>query len=87
MVEMNKLVQIFLTGFLQVSLISVNTYLISRGLILPACFVGFFISLIWTFNVTKVALGDLKSKLSYCLGATTGTAFGLTIIKLILGGM
>lgn len=71
--------KVFITGYLQVTLISLNTYLISKSLIIPAVVVGFFISLLWSFNVGKVALGGMKDKIIYSSGASMGTLTGLLI--------
>lgn len=70
---------IFLTAFIQVCLVAMNTVFISHGLIIPMLVTGFGISLVWTYNVSKVALGSLKDKLIYATGAMTGTGVGYMI--------
>jgi hypothetical protein len=70
------------TGWLQVALVAMNTYQIANRHIVGAIIVGFLISLVWTFNI-RSALGCWSERLSYCLGATIGTATGLYLSSLI----
>jgi len=75
-------VKSFLFGLLQVSLVSLNTYQISKFYVVGAFFVGFLISLTWTFNVRN-ALGTWRQRLLYALGAACGTVLGMYIGKLL----
>lgn len=52
--------KLFLKSFTQVFLVAVNTILISKGVIQLVFIVSFGISLVWTFNVSKVAVSNLK---------------------------
>jgi hypothetical protein len=74
---------LFGSGMLQVSLVSVNTYLISHEHYVGAFFVGFLISLVWSFNVKKIAFGSWSDRILYALGAAVGTILGLYIALLI----
>ena len=87
----NKLnLELFGTGLLQVILVCLNTYQIATyavtksPLLLGAIVViGFLISFIWTFNVKKVAFGNMSNRVSYALGAATGSGVGVTIGSLL----
>jgi hypothetical protein len=73
--------KIFLQSFFQVGLVAINTMLIAKGYIYGVFLVSFLISLLWAFNVSKVAISTLNQKLTYALGAGCGAVSGLLIIK------
>jgi hypothetical protein len=68
-----------LTGFVQVFFVAINTYFLSREFYIGVFIVGFLISLIWSWNVKKIAFGSLKDRLFYALGAGVGSLFGLIV--------
>jgi len=72
----------FLTSFFQIGLVAINTYFISHLNWIGIFIASFGISLLWAFNVSKIALSDLNQKLIYALGAGCGAITGLFIIKL-----
>ena len=74
----------FLTSFFQVGLVAINTLLIARGLFLVVFIVSFMISLLWAFNVSKIAISTINQKLTYALGAGCGSIVGLYLVKLII---
>jgi len=76
--------KIFFQSFFQVGLVAVNTLLISKQLFLGVFVCSTFISLLWAFNVSKIALSDLRQKLIYAFGAGTGAITGLCIVKFFL---
>ena len=76
--------KIFLTSFIQVGLVAINTLLIARGLFLGVFVVSFIISLIWCYNVGKISVSTLNQKFTYALGAGCGSVTGLLILKFIL---
>ena len=76
--------KIFFQSFLQIGLVAVNTLLISKQLFLGVFICSSAISLLWAFNVSKIALSDLKQKLIYALGAGTGAITGLFLVKCFL---
>lgn len=76
--------KIFLTAFFQVGLVAINTYLITKLYWAGIFFVSFAISLLWAFNVSKVSVSTINSKLTYAFGAGCGSIVGLLILKLIL---
>jgi hypothetical protein len=87
----NKLnLELFLTGLLQVILVCLNTYQIaiyavtkSPWILTGIIVVGFLISFLWTFNVKKVAFGNMYNRTFYALGAATGSAIGVLIGSII----
>lgn len=68
---------LFVTGFVQVYFVSANTYFLSRGMYLGVFIAAFMISLIWSFNVKKIAFGFTADRIAYAFGATSGSLFGL----------
>lgn len=76
--------KLFFSAALQVSLVAMNVTFISKDYILLMLLTGFGISLIWTFNVTKVVLGTWKDKLTYAFGACFGTGMGYLISHIII---
>jgi hypothetical protein len=81
---------LFTTGFIQVYFVSVNTYFISNEMYLGVLIAAFMISLIWSFNVKKVAFGSTTDRVVYALGATCGSLVGLwssSFIASVLNGL
>jgi hypothetical protein len=79
-----KNTKIFFTSFTQIGLVAINTVLIAKGYVLGIFLASFTISLLWSFNVSKVALSDFKTKLIYSLGAGLGAVVGYYLINFIL---
>lgn len=73
----------FLTSYFQVGLVAVNTLLISKGVFIGVFIVSFLISLLWAFNVSKIAISTLNQKLTYAFGAGCGAISGLYLVNLI----
>ncbi len=71
--------ELFLTALFQVCFVAMQPLFIIHHKIIPMLVTGFLISLIWTFNVKKVAFGDIKDRLAYAVGATAGTGIGYLI--------
>lgn len=74
----------FLTSFLQIGLVAINTYLITHLYWLGIFIVSFLISLLWAFNVSKIAISTTNQKITYALGAGCGAISGLLILKIFL---
>lgn len=74
----------FLTSFLQVGLVAINTYLITHLYWLGIFIVSFLISLLWAFNVSKIAISTTNQKITYALGAGCCAISGLLILKIFL---
>ena len=79
---MNNLATFFY-AWAQVTLICLNTWQIANSKFVGALIVGFLISLVWTFNVRRAVLGCWKTRLIYCVGASCGTATGLSLSLII----
>jgi hypothetical protein len=71
--------QLYFSGFLQIFLVAVNTSLIAQQKYSLVFFVGFAISLVWSYNVAKIAFGGWKDRIIYALGAATGSLAGLAV--------
>jgi hypothetical protein len=69
--------KLFSTGFLQVFFVAVNTFFISNGYYVGVLICGFLISIIWSFNVKRVAFGTNTDRLIYATGAGLGSLLGL----------
>lgn len=67
------------TGALQVMFVAANTVFVSRHDLLAAFATSFMISLIWTFNVKRVAFGDNYDRIAYAGGAAFGCAVGMSV--------
>lgn len=80
---MKQIIILFSTGFFQVFFVSLNTYFISKEYYLGISIAAFMISLIWCFNVTKIAVGTWRDKITYSLGATAGSLSGVYVASLI----
>jgi len=76
--------EVFLTALLQVTLVAMNTVLISRGKVIPMLITGFGISFVWTFNVKKIAFGGLNDRIYYATGAMVGTGVGYEIAEYLI---
>jgi len=77
---------LFFTGLLQVIFVSLNTFQIAMFvkkqeplLLCSIIIIGFVISIIWTFNVKKIAFGNILDRISYASGAGIGSAIGVTV--------
>jgi hypothetical protein len=68
---------LFFTGFIQVYFVAVNTYFLAKEIYLGVFIASFMISLIWSFNVKKVAFGTTLDRIIYSIGATWGSLLGL----------
>lgn len=76
------IMKIFIQSFFQVGLVAVSTILITKGYLVGVFIVSFLISLLWAFNVSRVAISTLNQKLTYSLGAGFGSVTGILILKL-----
>lgn len=75
---------IFISGYIQIFLISINTYFISKGYLVGVLIVSFCISLLWTYNVRKVNVSTLQSRIVYALGAAMGGLSGAYLASIIV---
>jgi len=70
---------LFLTAMVQVTFVAMNVTFIAHNRIVPMLLTGFMISLIWTINVKRVALGGWLDRITYANGAMFGTGIGYFI--------
>jgi hypothetical protein len=73
----------FFQSFFQIALVSISTVLITKHLYYGVFVVAFLISLLWTFNVSRIAVSTIKQKLIYSLGAGSGAVCGLLLTQLL----
>jgi len=74
----------FLTSFMQVGCVAINTYFITKLNWIGIFVASFIISLLWAFNVSKISVSTTNQKLTYALGAGCGAIVGLVLVKIIL---
>lgn len=74
----------FLTSFMQVGCVAINTYFITQLNWIGIFIASFTISLLWAFNVSKISVSTTNQKLTYALGAGCGAIVGLALVKLVL---
>jgi len=74
----------FLTSFMQVGCVAINTYFITQLNWIGIFIASFTISLLWAFNVSKISVSTTNQKLTYALGAGFGAIVGLVLVKIIL---
>lgn len=80
----NDYFELFFTGFLQVFFVAANTYFISERFWIGIAIAGFLISFIWSFNVKKIAFGNMSDRVSYSFGAMCGGLLGVLLSSLIV---
>lgn len=76
--------KLFLTSFIQVFFVSVNTVLLAKGYMVGVFFAAFTISFLWCFNVSRVSVAKMREKLIYATGAACGSVSGLVFTNVIL---
>ncbi len=76
--------RLFITAFLQVAMVSANTYFISRIAWLGIAACGFGISYLWTVNVRKISASTTKERIAYASGAMLGGLAGVALGTIIL---
>lgn len=76
--------KLFLTAYLQVLLVSANTFFISKTFWIGIAICGYGISYLWTINVKKIAISSHKDRFLYSFGAMLGGLSGVFISNLIL---
>ena len=76
--------RLFLTAFLQVAMVSANTYFISKVAWLGIAACGFGISYLWTVNVKKISASTTRERIAYASGAMLGGLTGVARGTMIL---
>lgn len=72
-------IKLFTTGFIQVIFVAANTVFISQYQLIGNLLTAFMISLVWTYNVKKVAFGAVSDRWAYATGAALGSVAGTII--------
>lgn len=80
---MRNRLKLFTTAFLQVFLVSANTWFISRMFWVGIAAAGFGISYLWTVNVRSVNIATKTDRLIYSTGAMLGGLCGVYFSSLI----
>ena len=80
----NHLLLTFKSAFIYTSLVATNTYLITHLYWIGVFVVSCLISLLWAYNVSKVAISKPIDKFVYAFGAGCGAITGLLILQYIL---
>jgi hypothetical protein len=75
----NSYVTLLIAAVLQTGLASLNVYQISNHRYWQAAIAGFFILLIWSYNVKKIAFGTIWERIVYSIGGSIGTGIGILI--------
>jgi hypothetical protein len=78
-----NLIKLFFTGFLQVSLVTAQTYLITIGNVIGIATIGFSISWIWWGNAKRASIGGMVERFIYASGASSGAVVGFLLAKLV----
>lgn len=76
--------KLFLTAFIQVFLIAINTVLISKSIYVGIFVSTFMINMVWSYNVKRVSIGDFNDRVIYSLGASLGSITGVFIINYLI---
>lgn len=77
------MIKLYLSGFIQVFLVVLNTYFISKENVTGIIICSFGISYFWSHNVKKVAFGTEKDRIVYSFGAMTGGLLGYLSGKIL----
>jgi hypothetical protein len=81
---MKTWLKLFFTGFVQVYFVAINTVFLSKELYIGVFFAAFMISMVWSWNIKKIAFGSIKDRIFYSFGATAGSMLGLYSSSFIL---
>lgn len=81
---MNYRVNLFITAFMQVFLVSANTYFIAKLFWVGIAIAGFSISFLWTGNVKRISVGSMRDRFIYSFGAMVGGLTGVWVSQVIL---
>lgn len=76
--------QLFLTGFIQVYLVSVNTCFLAKSNYHGVAVAAFLISFVWSHNVKRVVFGTMVTRMVYSVGASAGSLLGLYSSEFII---
>jgi len=80
-------ITLFLTGFIQVYFVSINTYFLAKEMYIGVLTASFMISIIWSYNIKKIAFGTTKDRILYAMGASLGSVAGLKTSTIIFSSL
>ncbi len=75
---------LFARAWIQVALVSVNTYFIAKDSMLGIAVASWMISFVWSYNVTKLSNPDMIDRVVYSTGAALGGLSGYLLAGMIL---
>jgi hypothetical protein len=73
----------FFASFLQIGLVAINTFFVTKLNFQAVFIVSCCISLLWALSVSRVAISTFSQKIVYALGAGFGAVTGLFLISKI----
>lgn len=82
--QVSNKARLFITAFLQVFLVTANTYFVSRVAWLGIAAASFGISYIWTMNVRRINASNFWERIAYATGAMCGGLLGVFVSKFII---
>jgi hypothetical protein len=71
--------QLFCRSFIQNAMVSIITILISKQILIGVFVISFFLTLLWSYNIEKLAFSSTKEKIIYSIGAGLGSISGLLL--------
>lgn len=69
--------KLFITGFIQVFFVAANTYFIAQVNYGAVFMAAFLISIVWSYNIKRIAFGSTLDRFVYAFGAACGSCAGL----------
>jgi len=78
-----RYILIFIAPYVQIMFVAINTILMVEHMVTLVFINTFLLNLIWTYNVKRVAFGNMTVNITYALGASCGSITGMYIAKLI----
>lgn len=70
-------IKIFVSGFIQVFLVGLNTVFISKSETTLAFLAGYLIAQMWMYNVKRVVAQTTIDKQAYAFGSALGVVVGM----------
>lgn len=77
------MIRLFITAYLQVALVSANTWFVARGAWAGVAVCSFGISYVWTLNVKKISASTTMQRIAYSSGAMLGGLTGMALSMFI----
>lgn len=82
--NMEQRAVLFARAWIQVALVSVNTYFIANDSLVGILGASWMISFVWSYNVTKLSNPDMIDRVVYSTGAALGGLSGYLLAGMIL---